>query len=46
MASIATQRAALYARISLDKQEEVDVKRQIHLATEQADADEAEVVAT
>lgn len=46
MATITTRRAAIYARISLDKQEEAGVKRQIHLATTQADADEAEVVAT
>ena len=46
MADTTTQRAAIYARISLDKQEEAGVKRQIHLATKQAEADEAEVVAT
>ena len=46
MATITTRRAAIYARISLDKQEEAGVKRQIHLATKQAEADEAEVVAT
>lgn len=46
MATTTTQRAAIYARISLDKQEEAGVKRQIHLATKQAEADEAEVVAT
>lgn len=31
MATITTRRAANYARISLDKQEEAGVKRQIHL---------------
>lgn len=46
MATITTRRAAIYARISLDKQEEAGVKRQIRLATKQAEADEAEVVAT
>ncbi len=46
MADTTTQRAAIYARISLDKQEEAGVKRQIHLATKQAEADEAEIVAT
>lgn len=46
MATPGTQRAAIYARISLDKQEEAGVKRQIHLATKQAEADEAEIVAT
>ena len=46
MATTTTQRAAIYARISLDKQEEAGVKRQIHLATKQAEADEAEIVAT
>ena len=46
MATTTTWRAAIYARISLDKQEEAGVKRQIHLATKQAEADEAEVVAT
>lgn len=46
MATTTTQRAAIYARISLDKQEEAGVKRQVHLANKQAEADEAEVVAT
>ena len=46
MAVTTGQRAAIYARISLDKQEEAGVKRQIHLATKQAEADEAEIVAT
>ncbi|MCT1547500.1 recombinase family protein [Corynebacterium amycolatum] len=46
MATTGAQRAAIYARISLDKQEEAGVKRQIHLATKQAEADEAEIVAT
>ncbi|WP_244659591.1 recombinase family protein [Corynebacterium diphtheriae] len=46
MATTTRQRAAIYARISLDKQEEAGVKRQIHLATKQAEADEAKVVAT
>lgn len=46
MATTSTQRAAIYARISLDRQEEAGVKRQIHLATKQAEADEAEIVAT
>ena len=46
MATTTRQRAAIYARISLDKQEEAGVKRQIHLATKQAEADEAEIVAT
>lgn len=39
-------RAAIYARISLDKKEEAGVKRQVHLAAKQAEADEATVVAT
>ena len=39
MATTTTRRAAIYARISLDKQEEAGVKRQIHLATKQAEAD-------
>lgn len=46
MVAPASKRAAIYARISLDKKEEAGVKRQIRLATKQAEADEAEVVAT
>ena len=46
MTATTAQRAAIYARISLDKQEEAGVKRQIHLATKHAEADEAKVVAT
>lgn len=46
MTTTTSQRAAIYARISLDKQEEAGVKRQIHLATKHAEADEAKVVAT
>lgn len=41
-----TLRAAIYARISLDKKEEAGVKRQVHLATKLAEADEATVTAT
>lgn len=40
-----TPKAAIYARISLDRKDEAGVKRQIHLATKLAEADEAEVVA-
>lgn len=39
-------RAAIYARISLDKKEEAGVKRQVHLCTLQAEADEATIVST
>lgn len=38
-------RAAIYARISLDRKEEAGVKRQNYLAKRQAEADEASVVA-
>ncbi|WKD56890.1 hypothetical protein CAPI_01580 [Corynebacterium capitovis DSM 44611] len=38
-------RAAIYARISLDRKEEAGVQRQVHLASKQAEADEACVVA-
>ncbi|MCX2163964.1 recombinase family protein [Corynebacterium auriscanis] len=41
-----TLRAAIYARISLDLKEEAGVKRQVYLATKQAEADEASLVAT
>lgn len=39
-------RAAIYARISLDRKEEAGVKRQVYLATKQAEADEATIIAT
>ena len=37
-------RAAIYARISLDKKEEAGVNRQVHLCTKLAEADEAMVI--
>lgn len=37
-------RAAIYARISLDKKEEAGVKRQVHLCTKLAEADEAVII--
>lgn len=42
---IMTLRAAIYARISLDRKDEAGVKRQAHLATKLAEAEEATIVA-
>ena len=37
-------RAAIYARISLDKKEEAGVQRQVHLCKKLAEADEAALI--